>query len=194
MLFDLGWSEILLVGVVALVFIGPKDLPKALRVAGFWVRKARNLSREFQSSIDQMIREFELDEMRQDLKKASEFDLEQEFHNTIEPPAGPMALPPAEPAGLVDSEQVAAPAVEPGLDAAAIREAAEAVEHPAPAAGPAEPAPAPGLDAPVIAEAAGAAEHPAPAAGSADPAAGAASPDPGQPSAGLARDSAPPRP
>ncbi len=85
MLFDLGWSEILLIGTVALVFIGPKDLPKAMRVAGFWVRKARTLSREFQSSIDQMIREAELDEMRQDLKKATEFDLEKEFHNTIDP-------------------------------------------------------------------------------------------------------------
>jgi sec-independent protein translocase protein TatB len=85
MLFDLGWSEILLIGTVALIFIGPKDLPKALRVAGFWVRKARTLSREFQSSIDQIIREAELDEMRQDLKKATEFDLEKEFHNTIDP-------------------------------------------------------------------------------------------------------------
>src|SRR5215469_15261211 len=85
MLFDLGWSEILLIGTVALVFIGPKDLPKALRVAGYWVRKARTLSREFQSSVDQMIREAELDEMRQDLKKATEFDLEKEFHNTIDP-------------------------------------------------------------------------------------------------------------
>src|ERR1700739_3115164 len=85
MLFDLGMSQLLLIGVVALVFIGPKDLPKALRVAGFWVRKARTLSREFQSSIDQMIREAELDEIRQDLKKATEFDLEKEFHNTIDP-------------------------------------------------------------------------------------------------------------
>lgn len=85
MLFDLGWSEILLIGTVALIFIGPKDLPKALRVAGFWVRKARTLSREFQSSIDQMIREAELDEIRQDLKKATEFDIEKEFHNTIDP-------------------------------------------------------------------------------------------------------------
>ncbi len=85
MLFDLGWSEILLIGTVALVFIGPKDLPKAMRVAGYWIRKARTLSREFQSSIDQMIREAELDEMRQDLKKATEFDLEKEFHNTIDP-------------------------------------------------------------------------------------------------------------
>ena len=67
MLFDLGWSELLLIGVVALVFIGPKDLPKALRVAGFWVRKARTLSREFQSSIDQMIREADLEDIRKEV-------------------------------------------------------------------------------------------------------------------------------
>lgn len=85
MLFDLGMSELLLIGVVALVFIGPKDLPKALRVAGFWVRKARTLSREFQTSVEQMIREAELDEMRQELKKATEIDLDKEFRNTIDP-------------------------------------------------------------------------------------------------------------
>src|SRR5947207_1223360 len=85
MLFDLGMSELLLIGIVALVFIGPKDLPKALRVAGFWVRKARTLSREFQTSVEQMIREAELDEMRQELKKATEIDLEKQFHETIDP-------------------------------------------------------------------------------------------------------------
>jgi|SRR5712691_1587118 len=85
MLFDLSMTELMLIGVVALVVIGPKDLPKALRIAGFWVRKARTLSREFQSSVEQMIREAELDEMRQELKKASELDLEKEFRNTIDP-------------------------------------------------------------------------------------------------------------
>src|SRR5215469_191324 len=85
MLFDLGMSELLLIGVVALVVIGPKDLPKALRVAGFWVRKARTLSREFQTSVEQMIREAELDEMRQELKKAAEVDLDKEFRQTIDP-------------------------------------------------------------------------------------------------------------
>jgi sec-independent protein translocase protein TatB len=85
MLLDFGWSELLLIGVVALVFIGPKDLPKAMRVAGFWIRKARSLSREFQSSIDQMIREAELDDIRQELKKAGEIDLDHEFHHTIDP-------------------------------------------------------------------------------------------------------------
>jgi sec-independent protein translocase protein TatB len=85
MLFDLSMTELMLIGVVALVVIGPKDLPKALRVAGFWVKKARTLSREFQSSVEQMIREAELDEMRQELRKASEIDLDKEFRNTIDP-------------------------------------------------------------------------------------------------------------
>ena len=85
MLFDIGWSELLLIGVVALIFIGPKDLPRALRIAGYWVGKARTLSREFQSSVDQMIREAELDEMRQQLKKATEFDIDKEFHKTVDP-------------------------------------------------------------------------------------------------------------
>jgi len=85
MLFDIGWPELLLIGAVALVVIGPKDLPRALRVAGYWVRKARTLSREFHSSVEQMIREAELDEMRQQLKKATEFDIDKEFHKTIDP-------------------------------------------------------------------------------------------------------------
>src|SRR3954447_25981422 len=85
MFFDLGWSEMLVIGAVALVAIGPKELPNALRTAGYWVRKARSLSREFQGSFEQMIREAELDEVRRDLKKATEFDLEGEFRKTVDP-------------------------------------------------------------------------------------------------------------
>ncbi len=85
MLLDLGWSELMLIGIVALVVIGPKDLPKALRVAGFWVRKARTLSREFQSSVEQMVREAELDEVRDQLKKASEIDIDKQFRQAVDP-------------------------------------------------------------------------------------------------------------
>jgi len=85
MLLDFGWSELMLIGLVALVVIGPKDLPRALRVAGFWVRKARSLSREFQSSVEQMVREAELDEMRQELNKATQIDLDSEFRHTVDP-------------------------------------------------------------------------------------------------------------
>jgi sec-independent protein translocase protein TatB len=122
MLFDLSMTELMLIGVVALVVIGPKDLPKALRVAGFWVKKARTLSREFQSSVEQMIREAELDEMRQELKKASEIDLDKEFRNTIDP-TGSLAesLKPPELPKFADADLPAAPA-----------SAAETVALPAP--------------------------------------------------------------
>ena len=85
MLFDIGWPEFMLIGLVALVVIGPKDLPRALRTAGFWVRKARTLSREFQNSVDQMIREAELDDVHQELKKATDFDIGAELHNAVDP-------------------------------------------------------------------------------------------------------------
>jgi sec-independent protein translocase protein TatB len=143
MLFDLSWSEILLIGTVALVFIGPKDLPKAMRVAGFWMRKARTLSREFQSSIDQMIREAELDEMRQELKKAAEFDLNKEFHNTIDP-EGHLAeslKPPELPdfSATRPAPAAAVPAETPEAPMAAAVAAAEAAElHPL---GSSEPVP-----------------------------------------------------
>ncbi|MBV8736269.1 MAG: twin-arginine translocase subunit TatB [Alphaproteobacteria bacterium] len=134
MLFDFGWSEILLIGAVALVFIGPKDLPKAMRVAGYWVRKARTLSREFQSGIDQMIREAELDEMRQELKKASEFDFEKEFSNSIDP-TGSLAesLRPPELPDFSSTVPVAAAINTPSHGATTVPDTIEAV--PAAAAG-----------------------------------------------------------
>ena len=85
MFLDIGWSEFMVIGVVALIVIGPKDLPAALRVAGYWVRKARTLSREFQSSVEQMVREAELDEMRQELNKATQIDLDKEFRQAVDP-------------------------------------------------------------------------------------------------------------
>lgn len=138
MLFDLGMSELLLIGVVALVFIGPKDLPKALRVAGYWVRKARTLSREFQSSVEQMIREAELDEMRQELKKATEIDLDKEFRQTIDPTGSlaeslkPPELPNffhADPTSVPASEAPREPAIE-AVESETVARATSAITPP----------------------------------------------------------------
>src|SRR6202040_1645922 len=85
MFFDIGWPELMLIGVIALVVIGPKDLPAALRVAGYWVRKARTMSREFHSSVEQMIREAELDEVQKELKQATEFNLDNEMNKIMNP-------------------------------------------------------------------------------------------------------------
>ena len=62
-MFDIAPAELLLCAAVALVVIGHKDLPKAMRVLGHWIGRARGVARHFRSGIDAMIRESELAEM-----------------------------------------------------------------------------------------------------------------------------------
>lgn len=84
-MFDFAWSEILVIALVALVIIGPKDLPRVLRTVGKWAGKARAVAREFQGSVDQMIRESELEDVRKEMEKAASVNLTQEIEQTIDP-------------------------------------------------------------------------------------------------------------
>jgi sec-independent protein translocase protein TatB len=84
-MFDLAWSHILLIAVVALLVIGPKDLPRVLRTAGKWVGRARSIARDFQGSLDQMIREAELEEVRNEVEKAATIDLDHTIESTVDP-------------------------------------------------------------------------------------------------------------
>ncbi|GAK43993.1 twin-arginine translocation protein TatB [Tepidicaulis marinus] len=73
-MFDIGWSELLLIGVIAILVVGPKDLPRMMRVVGQYAGKIRAMAREFQRSFDDMAREAELEELRkevQDIRKAN---------------------------------------------------------------------------------------------------------------------------
>lgn len=65
-----AWSEIALIGAVALVVIGPKDLPKVMRTMGQWSRKLRSLAGDFQRQFDDMVKEAELEELRKETEKA----------------------------------------------------------------------------------------------------------------------------
>jgi sec-independent protein translocase protein TatB len=65
-MFDIGWGEMVVIGVVALVAIGPKELPGVLRTAGKWVGKARRMAAEFQGQFNEALREAEM----ADLKKS----------------------------------------------------------------------------------------------------------------------------
>jgi sec-independent protein translocase protein TatB len=67
-MFDIASSEFLLVVLVALLVIGPKDLPKVLRVVGKWVGKARGVAAQFRSGFDEMVRESELQELEKKWK------------------------------------------------------------------------------------------------------------------------------
>jgi sec-independent protein translocase protein TatB len=82
-MFDMSWSELLLIAVVALIAIGPKDLPKVLKTVAQFTRKARSLAREFQSSIEDMAREAELHEVKKELEGTG--DLAHEMEQSIDP-------------------------------------------------------------------------------------------------------------
>jgi sec-independent protein translocase protein TatB len=68
--FDLGWSEMGIVLLVALLVLGPKEMPKLARDLGRWVGKARALAREFQRSLEDMAREAELDDVKKQIDDA----------------------------------------------------------------------------------------------------------------------------
>lgn len=63
-MFEVGWPELAVVALVALIVIGPRDLPKLLHTLGLWMRKARAVTRDFHASLDEMSRELELAELR----------------------------------------------------------------------------------------------------------------------------------
>ncbi len=71
-MFDIAPTELLIVALVALVVIGPKDLPRVLRTVGQWVGRARGMARHFRSGIDTMIRESELEEMEKTWRAENE--------------------------------------------------------------------------------------------------------------------------
>ncbi|MXP47236.1 twin-arginine translocase subunit TatB [Altererythrobacter luteolus] len=71
-MFDIGALELLLIVVVAIIVIGPKDMPAALRVAGRWVGKIRRVSAQFRSGFDAMVREAEMEDMERKWKEQNE--------------------------------------------------------------------------------------------------------------------------
>ena len=64
-MFDIGASELLVIVIVAIFVIGPKDMPKALRTAGRWIGKLRRMSNHFRAGIDEVVRQAEIEEMEE---------------------------------------------------------------------------------------------------------------------------------
>src|SRR6478672_10100629 len=105
-MFGIDSSELLVIALVALVVIGPKDLPRVMRTVGHWVGKARGAARHFRSGIDAMIRESELEEMEKKWRLENERILSEHPVATLEDGApellegplgaGPADSPPAE--------------------------------------------------------------------------------------------------
>ena len=83
-MLDFSWGEIMVIGAVALVVIGPKDLPEVLRTVGRWTGAARKMAREFQGHVDDMIRDSEVDTVRKSIQEGMAGNLE-DLANNIDP-------------------------------------------------------------------------------------------------------------
>ncbi|QZD86421.1 Sec-independent protein translocase protein TatB [Qipengyuania psychrotolerans] len=112
-MFDIGAAELLLVVIVAILVIGPKDMPRAMRTAGRWIGKMRRMSSHFRSGIDEMVRQAEIEDME---KKWADRNSEiMAKYPTGSEPAG------GAPEGLLDGEMqpLASAGEVPDADAAA---------------------------------------------------------------------------
>jgi len=144
-MFDFSWGELLLIGIVALVAIGPKELPGVLRTLGQWTAKLRRMAAEFQNQFQEAMREAELadlkkevDEMTSKAQSYANFDpvgeVRREFETTQHQIERAITEQPASEASRADpaGDAVIAPAVAISNDADAPT-AAPAAEQRAPA-------------------------------------------------------------
>ncbi|WP_298687193.1 Sec-independent protein translocase protein TatB [uncultured Sphingomonas sp.] len=109
-MFDIAPSEMMLVALVAIVFIGPKDLPRVMRFVGQWVGKGRTMARHFRTAMDDMVRDAELHEMEAKWKAENE-RIMREHADLIgggATPAGEIAAPASVPAIASPSEAAVA--------------------------------------------------------------------------------------
>jgi len=129
-MFDIGWGELLVIGVVALIAIGPKELPGALRTLGQWMGKLRRMASEFQGQFHEAMREAELadlkkqvDEMTTQAQSYANFDpvseVRKEFESTQQQVESAISdqAPAAKPSSAA-AEPTIAPSVEPPATAA----------------------------------------------------------------------------
>ena len=109
-MFDVAPTELLLLGMVALVVIGPQDLPRAMRFVGKWVGRARGMARHFREGVDEMIRQSELEEMEKKWREENERIMREHPVALPYPGADPQAVMlPSEPPAADEPELPLAP-------------------------------------------------------------------------------------
>src|SRR5262249_51288323 len=137
-MFDLSWSHIAILVVVALLVLGPKELPNAIRTGAQLLRTGRKLAGEFRSGVDELIREAELDEARRSIREAMEGGLEKTITEHVDPTGEIKGAISSNPLAEAEAEERAGKAIEAGIQPASLEPPAQ-LEATEPAA--IEPAP-----------------------------------------------------
>jgi sec-independent protein translocase protein TatB len=83
-MFDFAWSELALIGVVAMILIGPKDMPVAIRTVKDVIRKARAMASEFQTHVDDMVRDADLKDVRDSINEIRNFDIKGTLEKAVD--------------------------------------------------------------------------------------------------------------
>jgi sec-independent protein translocase protein TatB len=83
-MFDIGWPELLIIALITIIVVGPKELPKVLRTVTLAVRKVRGMAREFQDGLDDLAREAELKELREEIEQSADVDLENQIEGALD--------------------------------------------------------------------------------------------------------------
>lgn len=84
-MFDIGWPELSIIALVALFVIGPKDLPKVFRTVGRWIAQVRGMAKEFQQSVEEAVRESELDDVKREIEQLGRTDVKKQIQDTVDP-------------------------------------------------------------------------------------------------------------
>jgi sec-independent protein translocase protein TatB len=84
-MFDFAWSEIVLIGAVALIAIGPKDMPAAIRTVSSMIKKARRMAAEFQTHVDEMVREADLGDVKKAFSDIRNLDIPSLVEKHVDP-------------------------------------------------------------------------------------------------------------
>ena len=108
-MFGVDTSELLIVAVLALLFIGPKDLPRAMMMVGRWIGKVRGYTRHFTAGIENVVREAELEEMEKKWREENQRILSQYPADGFYPEPIPAAPDGAPMTALIDEDQPALP-------------------------------------------------------------------------------------
>jgi len=82
--FDVGWQELFIIGLVAIIVIGPKELPRVLRTVTLGIRKVRGMARDFQDGLEELAREADLQELRKEIEEGVGEDLQKEIEGVGE--------------------------------------------------------------------------------------------------------------
>ncbi|HYD86825.1 MAG TPA: Sec-independent protein translocase protein TatB [Vitreimonas sp.] len=131
MLPSLGFNEIIILGILALVVVGPKDLPLLFRKLGRWTAKLRGMAQEFRSGFDELARQAELDELKREVDALRRTTSLHEIRNELAKPLPTLEdYAGVQPTPAIPPPAAAAPAVEADDDVSAEREADEAHAQP----------------------------------------------------------------